>query len=277
VSRFVPEDYKPDGGFSPLGLPVLLVALCVAAVALGWVVSFIGQWFYLILIFPLAIGLGLVVVGLFLGHLCKMRSLAVSGLLGLIASVVALVAMHYFDYRREFSGVPTPTFLGYLDLKATQGVEISSRGGSGLNLGYVGTWVYWAVEFLAVAALATLGLVGGAAAPFCPACNSWKVDRKLGTLRARGGDLVVLFREGEIDRLADHEPLGRDGELIVTAAVCPNCGDESPIDVKVEERTKDGEGNESTNELAHLTYPGEALAEFEAVFGQSGGRKRKRR
>ena len=59
MSRFTPEDYKAEGGFSLLGVPVLLAALCVAAVGLGWLASYIGQWFYLILLFPIGLTSGI--------------------------------------------------------------------------------------------------------------------------------------------------------------------------------------------------------------------------
>ena len=36
---------------------------CAAGAALGWLASFIGQYFYLIFVFPLGIGFGLVTAG----------------------------------------------------------------------------------------------------------------------------------------------------------------------------------------------------------------------
>src|SRR5881628_3245839 len=47
LPRFEPEPYQPDGGFSVVRLPLLMGVLLVAALALGWLASFIGQWFYL--------------------------------------------------------------------------------------------------------------------------------------------------------------------------------------------------------------------------------------
>src|SRR5262245_30115975 len=100
MSQFVPETYRPEGGFSLVGLPILLGLLCAAGVGLGWLASFIGQWFYLIVLFPAGIGIGLILVGSTVGHLAKMRSPGLGVLLGLVSPGVALLAMHYSNYQR---------------------------------------------------------------------------------------------------------------------------------------------------------------------------------
>jgi len=299
VSRFLPEEYKSDGGFSVTGLPILVVSMCAAAVGLGWLASFIGQWFYLILMFPLGIGLCLIGIGLFVGRLTKMRSPALAALLGLVSAVLALVGMHYFNYlrflpvRQEIlvmaplldnlpAGVKNAelaeaaaylkqvrmadSFSAYMNMEARQGVTISHRGKDGFNLGYVGTWIYWGLELVGVAIMATLGLMGGAMAPFCSGCNEWKEVRHLGTLDRKGVNVAAFLSSGEIERLKEHDPAPVGGDLVLTAAVCSSCQGSSPIAVKLEELTKNAKGELVKKELVHLTYPGEALPEFEALF-----------
>jgi hypothetical protein len=298
MSRFQPEEYKPDGGFSVMGLPILLLVLCLAGVGLGWLASFIGQWFYLIVVFPLAIGVGLVIVGMIVGHQTKMRSTGMALLVGLICSVVAVSAMHYFDYLRFLPArqeilkaaplldnlPPGPqdaqtkevlqslkevqgadSFAGFLNMEATRGVTLA-RGKAGINLGYIGTWIYWFVELIVVAFMTTVGLIAGAAAPFCSACNSWKEERQLGTLRKKGVDVAAYLKDGELGPLSEHEPAQAGGDLILSAAVCPNCKSQSPISFKLHEETTNTKGEKDKKELLHLTYPGAALAEFEALF-----------
>ena len=220
MSRFSPEDYKAEGGFTLLGVPVLLAALCAAAVGLGWLASFIGQWFYLIAVFPIGIGVGLAGVGLLVGQLVKMRNPLIAGLFGMIGSAVALVAMHYFDYQRVIAEGPVPgvdSLLNYLHASATVGVTINGGHGGkgGINLGYIGSWIYWGAELVLVALMATFGMVAAAAEPFCSACNSWKKERKLGQLNPREGDVAALLREGEIERLKNHDPSPIQGELFL--------------------------------------------------------------
>ncbi len=299
MSRFVPEPYKADGGFSVTGLPILVVALCAAAAGLGWLASFIGQWFYLILLFPIGIGFGLVFAGAGVGHYTKMRSPGVAVLLGLVSSAVAVLSMHYFNYQRFLTQreevlkmaplldmLPANpadpkmaeavghlkeirevnSFPRYLNMEARQGVSISHRGQEGFNLGYVGTWIYWGLEFVAVAFMAAGGLLVGAAAPYCSACDSWKVQKQLGTLHGKGESVDVYLSNGEIERLQAHDPAPSGGDLVLSAAVCPRCQTESPIAVKLESLTKNAKGEIEKKELLHVTYPGEALPELEALF-----------
>ena len=298
MARFQPEEYKADGGFTLFGLPILLLILCAAGAALGWLASFIGQWFYLIVIFPLAIGIGLVIVGIFAGRLTKMRSPGIAVVMGLISSGVAISSMHYSDYQR-FSGARTElmklaplletippserdaktaealqalkevrevdTFARYMNMEATRGVTLSRRK-AGINLGYIGSWIYWCVELLVVAGMATLGLVAGAAVPFCSTCNTWKEDQQFGTLQKRGVDVAAFLRSGEIDKLKEHSPAKAGGDLVLSAAVCPTCKGQSTIVLKLEEVTKNAKGEEEKKEQLQLTFPGDSLAEIEALF-----------
>lgn len=113
--------------------------------------------------------------------------------------------------------------------------------------------------------MTVMGLVAGAA-PFCSACDVWKNERYLGTLKQNDADVAALLREGEIERLQNHNPAPKGGELILTAAVCPKCETDWPVTVKLVSTTKNKKGEVEKKELAHLVYPGEKLAELEAVF-----------
>jgi Zn ribbon nucleic-acid-binding protein len=152
-----------------------------------------------------------------------------------------------------------------MNMEATRGVTLF-RGKAGINLGYVGSWIYWCVELLVVAGMATVGLVAGAAVPFCPACNTWKEDQRLGTLQKRGIDVAAFLRSGEIAKLKELSPAKAGGDLVLSAAVCPNCKGQSTIVLKLVEVTKNAKGEEERKEQLQLTYPGDSLAELEALF-----------
>ena len=62
MNTYQPEEHHSDGGFRLVGLPLLFGTLLVAALAIGWLASWIGQFFYLILLFPLCIA-GFLAVG----------------------------------------------------------------------------------------------------------------------------------------------------------------------------------------------------------------------
>lgn len=93
------RDYRPDGGFDLRGLVMLTCALILAGGVLGFVAHFISQWFYLIVMFPLAIGLGVGVAGAQVARIARVRNPWIGGLAGLAAGIFAMAMMHYFDYR----------------------------------------------------------------------------------------------------------------------------------------------------------------------------------
>ncbi len=74
ASPWRPQPYQPDGGFNLEGLPLLAGALIGAAVGLGWLISFIGQWFYAVIVFPVLVGTALMVVGKEMARITKMRN-----------------------------------------------------------------------------------------------------------------------------------------------------------------------------------------------------------
>jgi hypothetical protein len=172
--------------------------------------------------------------------------------------------------------VRVKSFPAYMDYQATNGVTIQrvGHGGAndrGTNLGYIGSCIYWGVEVLIVAGVAFAIMIGAAGMPFCRECQAWKQQRKLGTLTFRPGDgggaqLVSALGSGEVTRLIDYNPSPGDGPLHLSASVCPKCGDQGPIDVKLMHKYKTAKNEERAKELLHVTYPGEAFRALEAVF-----------
>jgi hypothetical protein len=292
MSRYSPEPYKADGGFTIVGLPILFGILTVAAIILGGLAGLISQWFYLVLVFPMAIGFGLFGAGWLGNYVAKMRNVGIGFLAGLFASCVALGTMHFVEYRNtiekvaqearqnnpkmppgEEQALRSISFPQYMNLAAKAGVTIGRRGG-GLNLGYWGSWIYWSLELIGVAVLALIGTVGGAAQPFCPRCESWKDDKTLGHLTGDPEHAQKALEKGKIESLAHHEPGPSRGHLLLTMSHCKSCRHRSTIDVKLQRVTKNDKGEEEKSELAHVTYPGEAIDDFEELFGSARPRRR---
>src|SRR5262249_19488381 len=96
---FVALPYRCEGGVSFARLPLFLGGVILSGVALGSLASVVGQVCYLILIFPLALGMGLAGITILLGHLCHVRSPLLAGLIALASGALALGTMHYLDYR----------------------------------------------------------------------------------------------------------------------------------------------------------------------------------
>ena len=92
------KPYESDGGFSAQGLLLTTGAGVGVAVALGVLAAIVGQYFYAILIFPLAIGAAVGGVQAWAIKHTKIRTPIACGATGLIAGVMAVTTMHYVDY-----------------------------------------------------------------------------------------------------------------------------------------------------------------------------------
>src|SRR5688572_3621339 len=163
------KPYKPDGGTTMPGLMMLVGALVVTGAVLGFVAHFVAQAFYLILVFPFLIGLGLGAVGVRMVRAGRVRNPLIGGLAGFVGGALAMFMMHYFDQQKfrdeAFSAEPefaqvvklppeerqqfladldaadredaarglraADSVLGYLDLQAHYGVTIGKPGRSG--------------------------------------------------------------------------------------------------------------------------------------------------
>ncbi|MGH7174448.1 MAG: hypothetical protein ACRELG_29630, partial [Gemmataceae bacterium] len=134
--RFQTQPYVPDGNFPPLGLALTLGGGLMAAVLVGFLASVIGQWFYLVVLFPLLIGLALGGVGMAFIKIGKLRSPLLAGVAAGLSGIMAMGTMHYVNYQRFLDAVAEAlpieradlengiNFAKYLDLNAKEGVTI---------------------------------------------------------------------------------------------------------------------------------------------------------
>lgn len=274
--RFEVQPYTPDGNFPPLGLALTLGGGLAAAVLVGFLASFIAQWFYLVILFPFLIGMALGGIGMAFIKVGKLRNPLLAGIAAGLSGVMAMGAMQYFNYQRTLDTAAKTlavdrselesqiSFAQYIDLRAKEGVTISRAGHNkdkGMNLGYVGSYIYWLVEMTIVAGTAWAMMRKSAAAPFCVSCNSWKNERSLAMLTVPAEDMAVqAVQEGDVvSLLACAGPLQPVGLLLKTA-VCPHCGAEGEVDITLERVTKNSKGQQQKTTVTRATYPGEVLS-----------------
>jgi hypothetical protein len=281
---------------------MLVGALLVAGGVLGFVVHLVSQAFYLIILFPALIGLALGAIGSRMVKQGRVRSPLLGGVAGFLGGVLAMLMVHYFDYqqfrktlahelarmtpqqREERFGDINPAdrqnvdaimrargregMWGFMDYQAEQGVELkkASSGGKGLNLGYTGSYIYWAIEVLIVAGI-SFGMIRGAASePYCAGCDQWKKPQVLGFLETDPATASAAVRSGDLQRFRDARPSAGGGPTRVTVASCETGQGRCGVDVKLESIGVDKKGNQQTKKLAHVTYPPEALPHLAAVF-----------
>jgi hypothetical protein len=266
--RFDVEPYRPDG-VAPLGgLAVLLGGVLATAAALGVVLGFVGQWFYLIILFPVIAGVLLGAAGRGLVRAGRIRSPAVVGTVAGVGGVAMMFTMHYFSYmsalqKLNWQGPPPISFFQYIDAEARDGVVVAGEGANEFNLGYVGSYLYFALEALLAAGFAFALARGPAQEPFCRSCNTWKKGRTLAGLPNVPLHVAVdAVQSGALlDLLETGVPLGGGyNTQFLKLFACPRCGGEGTVVAAVETATTDSRGRRATRLLGRTIYPGEMLA-----------------
>lgn len=398
--HFDVTEHKAEGGCPPLAALVLTGVMAATAMGIGWGISYLNQWFYLLIIIPFILSLILAGVGwVGVGYL-KIRSEGVAFLIGLLAGCLCWGAIHYFNWQRyrqeatlkliapvkqlvglqtleevmlkkaenfpqpkienleghkrrpeiekrlaeiqerqsqlrervaEFQGKiadirkilasektgaeaqavanwleadlepirrrleqeaegdpdvaselfdvntsPLGTkihlevlevlrgwagqvsFWEYLKARAAAGYHFSYRRfGFPIRGGWA--WAGWVMEVLILSLVAGGVMTIRASKPFCKHCAGWKEENKLGRVHMPAQRAVELLKSGAVGQFANEAKKTGDDIIDVYLSTCPNCKTASSVEVRLEKVTVDKEANESTSDLAHVSYPGRAL------------------
>ncbi len=208
-----PENRASGSLLSPavIGAALLLAA---AGLVIGGVVSAVGQFIYLVIVFPVLMGTAggkLVERRIEAGRWTK-KYLAIA--LGVVMGIAIYTSYHYGSYlffRAEAAKVVAGKlveaygpgadaythealaqwlvdetgfsgFIGYILLIAREGVSIGPLSSSSLtNIGPFFTWLYWLVECGAIVALCIIPGVKMSQRPFCAFHERWyEKPRRLG-------------------------------------------------------------------------------------------------
>lgn len=135
-----------------------------------------------------------------------------------------------------------------------------------VNLGHIGSYIYWVGETLVGVVVLMVTARSRAARPYCSRCDRWKAFEKLGRLNLSAETVTGIVLSGQLLEIQDHHVAREGGTVELRAAVCPACAEESELVVIVVGVAKDAKGKEQANELLRATYPGEALTVLRALF-----------
>ena len=161
------------------------------------------------------------------------------------------------------------SFAAFMESSARDGISISHHGSKAINLGYVGTWIYWTVEVLVVAGVTYLMVKAATSAPYCVACDQWKTSRPLGSFACAPPAAKSALESGSMLELSQRNPspaVVTTRGLAVTLAECPRCAGRGAMDVKLEQLTDAGKGKITRKTLAHVTYPAQAKTDLATLF-----------
>jgi hypothetical protein len=290
-SHFDVEPYQPTGRVPVIGALLLAVLLLIAATALGIVGSIIEQYYWLIVVFPLALGLALGGVTAFAVWLSRIDAPWFATLMTIAASLYLVFAFHFSDYVMTIVlGNPPAefrqmSFLQYLDLKTKIGVEFHGSGAPpaaanqrNRNTNRItdgGVYALWAFE--AILMIIGACMMGRAflSTPMCDECGAWKGGKELATFRLGGQKLsnkqlkreaAAAVREGDVQWFRDH--VVEQGALFAVFAYdCKKCEDEGLFDL-FELWLGVMDNSNSFGRYRHIataTYPNEARAAFQEL------------
>ncbi len=268
--RFDVEPYQPDGVAPPGGLAFLMVGVLGTAAALGLVLSYAVEQFYLILVFPLLAGALLGGAGRALVRAGRVRSPAVAATVAALGGVAMMFFMHYFDYLHNLNN---PGWQG----AGRQRPGIHRYRGPGGRGRRRKRQQRHQPRLRRLVPLLRLRddpgggrrrrhRAGSALDPFCRNCNGWKTGRTLAGLPHVPQHVAVEAVEAGalLDLLETGVPMGRGhNSQFLKVVVCPRCSGEGTVVAMVERITTDSRGRRSTKRFGKTVYPGEVLARID--------------
>lgn len=131
TKRFNVKPYSAENGYELNHLTLLFLALLGTGAVLGFAVDFISQWFYLVILFPLLMGLALGYVGSKVCFSQKIRNPLAAGIIAIVACILVDIGMHglsYYRFQKVMSEVDesVKTFLALPAEEQAKSVEESN-------------------------------------------------------------------------------------------------------------------------------------------------------
>jgi hypothetical protein len=276
--RFDTQPYYEYNPPAPTGALLLLTGMSVAGFLVGLIASVISNWIYLVIIFPAIMGAVLGGIGTFLVRAGKARAKFVLWAAGAITGLATMFGMHvgYFvselnELEGRIPGVRAMVlrdpwaFFRFWDMRAERGIVIGKGGQADKNLGYEGSYGYWAFETVIIGWIAFAIFHQAAGAPLCERCQGWRVERYLGRMTPVPAELVTgPLLDGHLLTLVDRATVTDDVCLRFKATLCPACGPLAPVDVTLERLAPNEKGYIKISVLEQVRYPGEVLPLLDA-------------
>lgn len=281
----VAEKYHASGEFPLSGAVQGLVVCCVAGIVVGGVAHLVGRFFYLVILFPIVMGMaGSWALGFSITR-GKIRSILVAVILGMVCTISLYGSMHVFDYLQfksevkaaiaaeepELANNPEQVeavidewlesevgdtgFLGYMEYAAKQGVSIGRVGSDGGNIGKVGTYIYWLIEFLIIAGIIFAGSTA-ALEPFCSPCDTWYVKQDLSPTSLESvEEITAAMDRHDFETAAQKvEPTDQAPCALIEVHRCPTCHNSDAV-IKIQGISVDKKGKTQVKKVYESVIP----------------------
>lgn len=236
--------------------PLALLVIIAGGALTGLVVGGVGSICYLAFIYPLIMGVAGGKLVTAVTRWAGIRNVRQIILLAVLAAIVVYGSQHYGRYLallaqaslEYFNNIDLPVtrilvdlaieeetgytgFLGYMLLRAQDGLSIGRfYSDSGLELGPLLTWLYWALEFAGILAIAVYMGKNQPVIPVCETCGKPLGREKHlgGTAPANESLLLDLLRRNDVAELA--QLIEKDAglpSLELYMLRCESCGESS--------------------------------------------------
>ena len=236
--------------------PLALLVIVAGGALTGLMIGGIGSICYLAFVFPLIMGVAggkLVATATRLAGIRNIRHIV---LLAVLAAIVVYGSQHYGRYLAllartafEYIGIADlplakilvdlamleetghPGFLGYMLFRAQDGLSIGRfYSDNSLELGPLLTWLYWAMEFAGILAIAVYMGKNQPVGPACETCGKpFGREKHLGgTAPGNESLLLDLLRRNDVAELA--QLIEKDAglpSLELYMQRCESCGESS--------------------------------------------------
>ena len=260
------RNYISANEFSFNGIVMLVLATIFAGIVLGLLLGFVGQFFFLVGIFPALVGIA---GGYVLAQAIKkfkMPNKAVAILMGILMGVMIYGSYTYFDYLQfqnyiyealMFSDNSIPIvfedmdkaslmasflydttgstgFIGFWKFTADAGINIVPGGmGSGFSLNPFWSTLYLITEFLLIVGFAIQGAWEQVNRSFCSRCREWyDKGKELALFEMEDENKVInAIEHDRYDELKEIMPIEviKIPCLILKAHSCLKCHNETPL------------------------------------------------
>ncbi|MGI9515546.1 MAG: hypothetical protein ACR2NP_00750 [Pirellulaceae bacterium] len=239
--RAIPR-YRSASEVNPGGAATVVAAGGSAGIIAGLIASlFAYHDLYLVVWFPLLMGLSVATVTSAAARFSGTHNVFVAGLTAMISGLVTVTAMHYGDYLFFLSDSasevpdqrqPVASFIDFMNMQSGEGVSFSvGKYGASVELGRQATVIYWAVEACIVAGMVIVFTCRQAQKPFCSRCRKWHEEFVIGTATMPVAEAMEAIESANFQAIKT----GRNRQEVADLSLfrCPQCGSENQTVVAV--------------------------------------------
>lgn len=254
--------YRASGLSESGAIQVLFFGTLAAGTVIGVAESELGRWVRLLVVFPLVAGILVGLVARWTIGRRRVRAPVAAALIAGLGGLATQLACHLTDYYRFRSAVAfeevapgqgkpiqrrpvavdealaaqtgSTGFLGYLKLRAREGVGIERGGREVVRAQGMEAFALWGVEAILAIGVAAALAANRASQPFCERCRTWYgADETVAVGSADKGQVrevvAALDARDPARAAAALGAPGDEAQSLLALRRCPRCPENEPL------------------------------------------------